>query len=83
MARACHILGQCFSTGDLRPPLGTGATKRFTRGHEQRPLINSSAVILHNLFDEQGATSVDSLWKGPTNHEKVESHFPRYTTARG
>jgi len=41
--------------------------------HEQRPLRNSSAVILQNPIDEQGATSVDSLWKGATNDERLRT----------
>jgi len=49
-----------------RSPMG--ATERFSRGHEHRPLLSSSAVILQNPIDEQGATSVGSLWKGATNH---------------
>jgi len=65
------------SQPDLSAPLGghgavlrgprsgsPGATERFSGGHEQRPLPNSSAVILQNPNDEQGATSVESLWKG-------------------
>ena len=48
-----------------RPPLG--ATRTFSGGHEQRPLLNNSAVILQNPIDEQGTASVDSLWKGATN----------------
>jgi len=39
-----------FMTGFLnrspRPPLGT--TEQFPEGHEQRPLLNRSAVILQN-----------------------------------
>jgi len=31
-----------------------GATERFSGGHEQRPLLNSSAAILQNLIDQQG-----------------------------
>jgi len=40
-------------------------------GHEQSPLLNSSVVILQNPIDEQGATSVESLCKEPTNHERL------------
>jgi len=50
------------------------AKERFSGGHEQRPLLNNAAVILQNPIDEQGATSVESLWKGATNHENVENH---------
>jgi len=45
-----------------RPPLGT--TERFSGGHEQRPLLNSSAMILQNLIDERETTSVESLEGG-------------------
>ena len=58
-----------------------GSTERFSGGHKLRPLLdwfcNSSAVILQNqtkidiFTDEQGATSVESLWKGVTNHESL------------
>jgi len=47
--------------------------RRPLGGHEQRPLLNSSTVILQNPIDEQGATSVDSLWKGATNHERLRT----------
>jgi len=30
-------------------------------------------MILQNPFDEQVATSVDSLWKGHTNHERLRT----------
>jgi len=56
-----------FLNRSPRPPLGT--TERFPRGHEQRPLLNNSAVILQNPIDEQGAAIVGSLGKGATNHE--------------
>jgi len=53
-----HCICQGFSTGALgQPPLV---------GHEQRPLLNITAV---NTVDEQGATSVENLWKVATNHE--------------
>ena len=52
-----------------RPPLG--ATEQFSGDHGQRPLLNSSAMILQNPVDEQGATSVDSISKGATNHEML------------
>jgi len=47
--------------------------ERLSRGNEQRPLLNNSAVILQNPIDEQGATSVESLWKGATNHERLRT----------
>ena len=50
-----------------------------------RPLRNSSAAILQNPIDEQGATSVGSLWKGAANHEwKFENHWTSmsYNTPR-
>jgi len=43
------------------------------RGHEQRPLLNSSAVIFQNPIDEQRATCVESLWNGATNHERLRT----------
>ena len=49
-----------------------GATERFSGGHEQRPLLNSSAVILQNPVDEQRVTSVESFWKGATNREGLD-----------
>jgi len=30
-------------------------------------------VILQNPIDEQGATSIDRLWKGATNHESLRT----------
>jgi len=41
--------------------------------HEQRPLLNSSVVVLQNSVDEPELTSVDSLWKGATNHERLRT----------
>jgi len=65
----------CSSSGFLnrgpRPPLG--ATERFSEDHEQRPLLNSSAVILQNPIDKQGTTSVDSLWKRATKYERLRT----------
>jgi len=49
-------LGQGFSTGVLGPL--KGAKERFSEGHEQRPLLNISAVILQNPIDEQGRPQV-------------------------
>jgi len=58
----------------------SGTTERFPGGHEQRPLLNSSAVILQNPIDEQGTTSVGSHWKGATNHARLRTtalwHLP-------
>jgi len=45
--------------------------ERLSGSHEQRPLLNNSAVILQNPIDEQGTSSVDSLWMGATNHERL------------
>jgi len=42
-------------------------------GHEQTPLLNSSAVILQNPVVKQGAKSARSLWKGATNHERLRT----------
>jgi len=36
-------------------------------------LLNSSAVILQNPIDGQGTTSVDNLWKGGINHERLRN----------
>jgi len=44
--------------------------EQFSGGQEQRHLLNSSAVILQNTTDKQWVTSVESLWKGATNHER-------------
>jgi len=63
-------LSQDFSTRALGSPWGP---EWFSGSHEQRPLLNSSAVILQNPIDEQTATSVESLWKGPTNHERLRT----------
>jgi len=49
-------LGQGFSTGVLGPL--KGAKERFSEGHEQRPLLSISAVILQNPIDEQGGPQV-------------------------
>ena len=72
-----------FSAGLLkrgpRPPLG--ATDRFCRGHEQRPLLNNAAVILQNLIDGQGATSVESLWKGPQTMKTLRTGVFRETVS--
>jgi len=57
----------------LGPTGSLGTTERFSGGHEQRPLLNSSAVILQNPIDEQGVTSVDSLWKEVTNRGRLRS----------
>ena len=55
------------------PQAALGVTERFSGTHEQRPLLNSSAVILQNPIAEQGATSVESFWKGDTNHERLRT----------
>jgi len=55
------------------PRLPLRATEQFSGDHEQRPLLNSSAVILQNPIDEHGAASVESLWKGATNHERLRT----------
>jgi len=60
-----------FLNRSPRPPLG--AKEQSSGGHEQRPLLNSSAVILQNPIDEQGATSVESLRKWATNHERLRT----------
>jgi len=49
------------------------ATVRFSGGHELRPLLNSCGVMLQNPIDEQGATSVESLWKWATKHERLRT----------
>jgi len=54
-----------------RPPLGD--TEWFSGSHEQGPLLYSSAMILQNPIDEQGATSVDSFGKGATSHERLRT----------
>jgi len=36
-------------------------------------LLKSYAVILQNPIDQQGPTSVGSLWKGATNHESLRT----------
>jgi len=54
-----------FGVGGMDQGFSTGATERFSGGHEQRPLLNSSAVTLQNPSDGQGAKSVDRFWKGP------------------
>ena len=46
---------------NLSPQLALGATERFSVGQKQRPLVNSSVVILQNPVDEERATSVESL----------------------
>jgi len=51
-----------FPNWSPRPPLGT--TERFPGGHEQRPLLKSSVVILQNPIDQQRATRIGTLWKG-------------------
>jgi len=53
------------------PPLE--ATEGFSGSHEQRHLLNSSAVILQNPIDDHGATSVERLCKGATNHERLKT----------
>jgi len=75
-SRQKHQVG--VSQQGLRPPLGatepfSGATSRGLRGHQQRPLLNSSAVILQNPINEQEGTSVDSLWKEATNHRRLRA----------
>ena len=49
------------------------ATEQFFGDYEQRHLLNSSAVILQNPIDEQGTTSVERLWKGAANHERLRT----------
>ena len=68
----CHFW---IRTGflNLGPWSSLGAMERFSGSHEQKPLLNSSAVILQNLIDEQGVTGVDSLWKGATNHKSLRT----------
>jgi len=48
--------------------------EQFSSGHEQRPLLNSSAVILQNTIDQQRATTVESFWKGAKNHERLRTN---------
>jgi len=36
-------------------------------------LLNIFAVILQNPINEQGTKSVDSLWKGATNQERLRT----------
>jgi len=55
------------------PSLPLGPTEWFSGSHEKRPLLNSSAVILQNPINEQEATSVHSLWKGVTNHDRLRT----------
>jgi len=50
-----------------------GPTERFSVSHELRPLLNGSSVILQNPIDEQVGTSVENLWKGGTNHERLRT----------
>jgi len=54
-----------------RPP--KGSKERLSGDHEQMPLLNSSDVILQNLIDCQGGTSVNNLWKGAINHENFST----------
>jgi len=70
-----------FLNRGSRLPLG--AKERFSGSHEQSPLLNGSAVILQNpsvtveikgfFIDEQGATSVESLWKEATSRERLRT----------
>jgi len=59
---------QGFSTEALYPTWGprSGSPWATCRGLY-------SVVILQNPVDEQWATSVDSLWKGATNHERLRT----------
>jgi len=60
-----------FLNRSTQPHLGS--TEWFSGGHEQRPLLNISAVMLQSPIDEQGTTSVKSRWRGTTNHEKLQT----------
>jgi len=68
---ACKSLYDRVSQPEPSAPIGDHGA--VPGAHEQRPLLNSSAVILQNPIDEQGATSVGSLWKGATNHERLRN----------
>ena len=66
----------CLNKGrisQLEPSAPLGDHGAVLRGHEQRPLLNSSSVILPDPIDEQGATSVESPYKGTTNHERLRT----------
>jgi len=63
---------QGLSNGTFAAPWGpwSGSPVATSRA------LNSSAVILQNPIDEQGATSIESFWKGDTNHESLRSTEP-------
>ena len=63
-----------FLTRSPRPPLGK--TERFSGGHEQRPLLNTSAVILQNLWWAGGHNCWQSL-EGGHQPWNVENHWFR------
>jgi len=50
-----------------------GAMERFSVGHKQKPLPKSSVVILQNPIDEQGTTTLESLRRGATKHERLRN----------
>ena len=87
-SRHCYMSlpGARFLNQGPRPALRV--KERFSGGHEHRPLLNSSAVILQtrglkpywwgprgdqNPTGEQGTAGVDSLWKGAINHESLRT----------
>jgi len=57
------VKSELFKRGFLnRGPQPTlRAMERFSAGHEKRPLVNSSAMILQNPIHEQGATHHEML----------------------
>ena len=74
-----HILTQTHCVTGLRPQPGflnrgprspVGAAERFSWGHEQRLLLNSSAVVLQN---PSVTILIMHQLKGATNHEKLRT----------
>ena len=71
LRRNTSCLSLCTRVSQQGPaaPLGDhGAVLRGPRA-EAYTTVNSSAVILQKPIDEQGTTSVESLWRETTNHE--------------
>jgi len=73
---AKYDLNQGFSTGALGP---LGGHRAVLWGHKQTSLLNicrdtaKPKKKLGIFIDEQGATSVESLWKGAINHERLRT----------
>jgi len=69
-----HHAGETFMLAPLLFSLGPQWPPQFFHSRiATGPILNSSAVKLQNLINEQGATSVESLKKRATNHERLRS----------